>query len=618
MGGAVIMTKKQKKVLIRIIIAALLTAVFCFLPAENPYVRLVLFLIPYLVIGYDILRKAVLGILHGEVFDENFLMAVATVGAIALGEYVEGTAVMLFYQIGELFQSYAVGRSRRNITALMDIRPDYANIEEDGELSQVAPDDVPGGSVIIVKPGEKIPLDGVVISGESSVDTSALTGESLPRDVSEGNPVVSGSLNMTGVIRVRTSGVYGESTVARILELVENADTGKAKAEKFMTRFARYYTPAVVAAAVLLAVVPSLVSGGNWTVWLNRALIFLVVSCPCALVVSIPLTFFAGIGCASRRGILIKGSNYLEILARVGTVVFDKTGTLTYGNFSVTAVHPEIISGEMLVELAALAEMYSDHPVAVSLRSAYGGQLDKERVADVKNFAGEGIFAVVDGREVYAGNDRLMSRAGVEAKQCEKPGTIVHLAVDGVYMGHIVVSDSIKPEAADAVSGLRRSGVKKVVMLTGDRQDVAEEVSGALGIDEVYAGLLPADKVSRMEELRSAGSQKIAFVGDGINDAPVLKLADVGIAMGAVGSDAAIEAADVVLMDDNPMKVAESIRISRRTLRIVVQNIVFAIGIKLAMLLLGALGIAGMWEAVFADVGVTVLAVLNSLRAMRA
>ena len=393
---------------------------------------------------------------------------------------------------------------------------------------------------------------------------------------------------------------------------------GRPQTDGLGPRFARYYTPAVVAAAVLLAVVPSLVSGGNWTVWLNRALIFLVVSCPCALVVSIPLTFFAGIGGASRRGILIKGSNYLEILARVGTVVFDKTGTLTYGNFSVTAVHPEIISGEMLVELAALAEMYSDHPVAVSLRSAYGGQLDKERVADVKNFAGEGIFAVVDGREIYAGNDRLMSRAGVEAKQCEKPGTIVHLAVDGVYMGHIVVSDSIKPEAADAVSGLRRSGVKKVVMLTGDRQDVAEEVSGALGIDEVYAGLLPADKVSRMEELRSAGSQKIAFVGDGINDAPVLKLADVGIAMGAVGSDAAIEAADGVLMDDNPLKVAESIRISRRTLRVVVQNIVFAIGIKLAMLLLGALGIAGMWEAVFADVGVTVLAVLNSLRAMRA
>ncbi len=608
----------EHKILISRIVACLAICGLSFLPALPAWACAATFALAYAVIGADVVYRAVRNLLHGNFFDEHFLMSIATLGAFAIGEYPEAVAVMLFYQVGELFQDIAIVRSRASISSLMDIRPDYANIEEDGELRQVAPDDVPGGSVIIVKPGEKIPLDGVVISGESSVDTSALTGESLPRDVSEGNPVVSGSLNMTGVIRVRTSGVYGESTVARILELVENADTGKAKAEKFMTRFARYYTPAVVAAAVLLAVVPSLVSGGNWTVWLNRALIFLVVSCPCALVVSIPLTFFAGIGCASRRGILIKGSNYLEILARVGTVVFDKTGTLTYGNFSVTAVHPEIISGEMLVELAALAEMYSDHPVAVSLRSAYGGQLDKERVADVKNFAGEGIFAVVDGREVYAGNDRLMSRAGVEAKQCEKPGTIVHLAVDGVYMGHIVVSDSIKPEAADAVSGLRRSGVKKVVMLTGDRQDVAEEVSGALGIDEVYAGLLPADKVSRMEELRSAGSQKIAFVGDGINDAPVLKLADVGIAMGAVGSDAAIEAADVVLMDDNPMKVAESIRISRRTLRIVVQNIVFAIGIKLAMLLLGALGIAGMWEAVFADVGVTVLAVLNSLRAMRA
>ncbi|MCX4335226.1 MAG: heavy metal translocating P-type ATPase [Bacteroidales bacterium] len=608
----------EHKILISRIVACVAICGLSFLPALPAWAYIATFALAYAVIGADVVYRAVRNLFHGNFFDEHFLMSIATLGAFAIGEYPEAVAVMLFYQVGELFQDIAVARSRASISSLMDIRPDYANIEEDGELRQVAPDDVPGGSVIIVKPGEKIPLDGVVISGESSVDTSALTGESLPRDVSEGNPVVSGSLNMTGVIRVRTSGEYGESTVARILELVENADTGKAKAEKFMTRFARYYTPAVVAAAVLLAVVPSLVSGGNWTVWLNRALIFLVVSCPCALVVSIPLTFFAGIGGASRRGILIKGSNYLEILACVGTVVFDKTGTLTRGNFSVTAVHPEIISGEMLVELAALAEMYSDHPVAVSLRSAYGGQLDKERVADVKNFAGEGISAVVDGREVYAGNDRLMSRAGVEAKQCEKSGTIVHLAVDGVYMGHIVVSDSIKPEAADAVSGLRRSGVKKVVMLTGDRQDVAEEVSGALGIDEVYAGLLPADKVSRMEELRSSGSQKIAFVGDGINDAPVLKLADVGIAMGAVGSDAAIEAADVVLMDDNPLKVAESIRISRRTLRIVVQNIVFAIGIKLAMLLLGALGIAGMWEAVFADVGVTVLAVLNSLRAMRA
>ncbi len=608
----------EHKILISRIVACLAICGLSFLPALPAWTCVATFALAYAVIGTDVVYRAVRNLLHGNFFDEHFLMSIATLGAFAIGEYPEAVAVMLFYQVGEFFHDIAVARSRASISSLMDIRPDYANIEEDGELRQVAPDDVPGGSVIIVKPGEKIPLDGVVISGESSVDTSALTGESLPRDVSEGNPVVSGSLNMTGVIRVRTSGEYGESTVARILELVENADTGKAKAEKFMTRFARYYTPAVVAAAVLLAVVPSLVSGGNWTVWLNRALIFLVVSCPCALVVSIPLTFFAGIGGASRRGILIKGSNCLEILARVGTVVFDKTGTLTRGNFSVTAVHPEIISGEMLVELAALAEIYSDHPVAVSLRSAYGGQLDKERVADVKNFAGEGIFAVVDGREVYAGNDRLMSRAGVEAKQCEKPGTIVHLAVDGVYMGHIVVSDSIKPEAADAVSGLRRSGVKKVVMLTGDRQDVAEEVSGVLGIDEVYAGLLPADKVSRMEELRSAGSQKIAFVGDGINDAPVLKLADVGIAMGAVGSDAAIEAADVVLMDDNPLKVVESIRISRRTLRVVVQNIVFAIGIKLAMLLLGALGIAGMWEAVFADVGVTVLAVLNSLRAMRA
>ncbi len=612
------MEKEQKITVVRIAASALLLGA-SWLPSPSEGMHIAFCAAAYLVIGADIVFRAVKNLLHGELFDENFLMSVATVGAFAIGEYPEAVAVMLFYQTGELFQDMAVARSRKSISSLMDIRPDYANLEEDGgALRRVAPDAVPAGSVIVVKPGEKIPLDGIVLSGASSLDTAALTGESLPREVTARDTVLSGSLNMTGMLRIRTTGTYGESTVARILDLVEHADTGKARTEKFITRFARYYTPVVVGAALLLAVVPPLLAGGGWLVWLNRALIFLVISCPCALVVSIPLTFFAGIGGASRRGILIKGSNWLETLARVRTVVFDKTGTLTRGNFTVTAVHPEIISEAALLEEAALAESYSDHPVAASLRSACTAPLDRSRVADAENLAGEGIRARVDGREVYAGNEKLMHRAGVTPKPCTCKGTIVHLAIDGTYMGHIVISDTVKPESAEAIARLRRAGIEKTVMLTGDRADVAEDVARRLGIDELYAGLLPADKVVRVDALMaSEGKAKLAFVGDGINDAPVLKRADVGIAMGAAGSDAAIEAADVVLMDDNPLRIADAVVLSRRTLKIVMQNIVFAIGIKVAMLLLGAFGIANMWEAVFADVGVTVLAVLNSLRAMR-
>lgn len=602
----------------------------------------------YIVIGGDIVYKAVRNILHGEVFDENFLMSVATVGAFAIGEYPEAVAVMLFYQIGETFQDMAIEKSRRSITSLMDIRPDYANMEAaDGSLTQVSPDAVPAGSVIIVKPGEKIPIDGVVISGSSSLDTTALTGESLPRDVSGSSAVLSGTLNMTGLLKIRTTGTYRESTVARILDLVENADTGKARTERFITRFARYYTPAVVGAAVLLAVIPPLLDGG-WLSWLHRALVFLVISCPCALVVSIPLTFFAGIGGASRKGILIKGSNYLEALSRLRTMVFDKTGTLTKGNFAVTETVPSEghTAGELL-EKAALAEIYSDHPVAVSLRAAYRSMteesvgsksgetdFDKSKVSDTENFAGEGICSVVDGRKVYAGNSKLMNRAGialpesgnaeVHAASCSresenKIGTIVHVAEDGQYLGYIIISDSVKPQSADAIAMLKKAGVQKTVMLTGDRLATAEAVAREVGIDEVHAELLPADKVSHVEALmrENAGIGKLAFAGDGINDAPVLKIADVGIAMGGAGSDAAIEAADVVLMDDNPVKVAEAVGISRKTMRIVRQNIVFAIGVKLLFLLLAAIGVASMWEAVFADVGVTVLAVLNALRAMQ-
>lgn len=613
------MEREHKITLVRIAASGALLGI-SYIPQLSAGMHIALCAAAYLVIGADIIYRAVRNLFRGEFFDENFLMSIATAGAFAIGEYPEAVAVMLFYQTGEMFQDMAVARSRASISSLMDIRPDYAEMEDgNGTLRRVSPDSVPAGSTIVVKPGEKIPLDGVVLSGSSALDTAALTGESMPREVSENDSVISGSLNMTGLLRIRTTGTYGESTVARILDLVENADTGKAKTEKFITRFAKYYTPTVVIAAALLAVVPPLIAGGEWLVWLDRALIFLVISCPCALVVSIPLTFFAGIGGASRRGILIKGSNNLETLARIRTVVFDKTGTLTAGRFSVTAVHPEIISETELLELAALAESYSDHPVAVSLRDAYAKSVDKSRIADVENFAGEGIRARIDGRDVYAGNEKLLARIGIAAKRCECKGTIVHLAVDGVYMGHIVIADTVKPQSTEAIRRLKAAGITKTVMLTGDRHDVAETVATSLGIDEQHAELLPADKVRIVDELMTAeeGSSRLAFVGDGINDAPVLKRADVGIAMGAAGSDAAIEAADVVLMDDNPVKVADAVTLSRRTLRIVYQNIAFAIGIKLAMLLLGALGVANMWEAVFADVGVTVLAVLNALRAMR-
>ena len=615
------MDKRQKITLARIVAATLLLAAACCVPKSAATPRLLLFGAAYLAVGADVLVKAVLRLFRGSLFDENFLMSLATVGAFAIGEYPEAVAVMLFYQIGELFQEIAVTRSRASISALMDIRPDYARLENSGgETRQVAPETVPTGSVIVVRAGEKIPLDGTVIAGSSSLDTAALTGESLPREVTEGDAVLNGSLNLTGVLRIRTTGTYGESTVARILELVEHAETGKARTEQFITRFARYYTPFVVTAAVLLAVVVPLVTGDAWRPWINRSLIFLVISCPCALVVSIPLTFFAGIGCASRRGMLVKGSNHLETLAHVRTVVFDKTGTLTQGNFSVRQLCPQGIGADALIGWAALAESQSDHPVAAALRAA-GGRIDPSRVAEAENIAGEGIVAHVreaeELRTVPAGNAKLMRRAGVEAAPCDACGTVVHVAVDGRYVGYVVVADAVKPQAAEAVARLRREGVTKVVMLTGDRREVAERTARALELDELHAELLPADKVARVESLRREGEGRLAFVGDGINDAPVLKLADVGIAMGAAGSDAAIEAADVVLMDDNPLKIAEGIALARNTLRIVRQNICFALGIKAAILLLGAIGYANMWAAVFADVGVTVLAVLNALRAMR-
>jgi len=581
--------------------------------------QLALCIVAYLLAGGDVISRAVRNIFRGEVFDENLLMTIATIGAFCIGEYPEAVAVMVFYQIGELFSDIAVERSRASISSLMDIRPDYANIEKNGGIQRVSPAEVAAGSVIVVKPGEKIPLDGLVVSGTSALDTAALTGESLPREVAEGDNVISGSMNLTGLLRIRTTGTYGESTVAKILDLVENADTGKANSEKFITRFARYYTPIVVMGAVLLALLPPLAFGGDWSVWLQRALIFLVISCPCALVVSIPLTFFAGIGGASRKGILVKGSNYLELLSRIRIMVFDKTGTLTRGDFSVAKVCPEEgVSAQELIELAALAEIYSDHPVAASLRDACTAALDKGRVTDVKNVAGEGVVANVDGVQVYAGNAKLMRRAGVQMKESDEIGTIVYVAADGKYKGHIVVSDSVKPQSTEAIERLKKSGMVKTVMLTGDRKDAAEQVAMALGIDELHAELLPSDKVAAVKKLRESNPDMvIAFAGDGINDAPVLKLADVGIAMGAAGSDAAIEAADVVLMNDNPMSISVGVKIARKTMRIVVQNIVFAIGIKVAMLLLGAMGIIGMWAAVFADVGVTVLAVLNALRAMR-
>ena len=618
------MNRKQKRMLWRILAAAALLLVLHFVPVQGA-LRFLLYMIPYAVVGYDILIKAVKGVKNRQPFDENFLMAVATVGAIALGDYAEGVAVMLFYQIGELFQSYAVGRSRQNISALMDIRPDYANIEGgDGELTQVDPDEVGVGSVIVVRPGEKVPIDGVIVEGHATLNTSALTGESLPREVQEGDEVISGCVNMSGLLRIRTTREFGESTVSKILELVENASSRKSAPENFITRFARVYTPAVCYGAVALAVLPPVVRlamgmEAQLGEWVLRALTFLVISCPCALVVSIPLSFFAGIGGASRDGVLVKGSNFLEALSKTKTVVFDKTGTMTRGVFAVSGVYPEGMSEAQLIELAALAESYSSHPISQSLKKAYGQAIDAARVCDVEEISGHGVTAMVDGRLVAAGNERLMARMGVEAKPCEGVGTVVHVAVDGAYAGCILIADQVKPGAKDAIAALHRVGVTRTVMLTGDRDAVARQVAAELGIDEVHSGLLPADKVTRVEGILAGKGrgEMVAFVGDGINDAPVLSRADVGIAMGALGSDAAIEAADVVLMDDDPRKIAAAIAIAKKCLRIVYQNIVFAIGVKAVCLVLGALGIAGMWAAIFADVGVMVIAVLNAIRAMR-
>lgn len=616
------MTKKQKKTLRCILGSTVLFAVVwavTALASLPPWWEFLLYLLPYALIGWDILWKAVRNIKNGQVFDENFLMALATIGAFGCGEYREGVAVMLFYQVGELFQSYAVGRSRQSITSLMDIRPDYANIHRNGELVRVDPEEVAVGDLIVVKPGERVPLDGVITEGSSTLDTAALTGESLPRDAVPGDAVISGCINLSGLLTIRISRVYGESTVAKILDLVENAGSKKAKAENFITRFARWYTPAVVIGAVLLAIIPPLFTGDPFPMWIHRALIFLVISCPCALVISVPLSFFGGIGGASKCGILIKGSNYLEALAKTETVVFDKTGTLTKGSFRVTAVHPDEISEERLLELAALAESYSSHPISLSLRTAYGKEADESRVSDVEEISGRGVKATVDGRRVCAGNGKLMDEAGADWHDCHFAGTIVHVSVDGEYAGHIVISDEVKEDARRAVSALRQAGVRKTVMLTGDAEPVAAQVAKELGLDEYHAGLLPADKVDRMEKLLAEKSPRgaLAFVGDGINDAPVLSRADIGIAMGGLGSDAAIEAADIVIMDDKPSKLATAIKISRRTLSIVRQNIVFALAVKALVLVLGALGDANMWEAVFADVGVSVIAILNATRALR-
>ena len=612
------MSRKQTKTLCRILAGAVLLLAAVLIPAKG-LLRLTLFLLPYLLVGGDVLWRAVRNILHGQVFDENFLMVVATIGAFCIGEYPEAVLVMVFYQVGEWFQSYAVGRSRASIASLMDIRPDHANVETADGLRQVDPEEVAVGDVIVIKAGERIPLDGVVLEGRTTVNTAALTGESLPRETGPGDTVISGCINIGGLLRVEVSKPYGESTVAKILDLVENSSSKKAKAENFITRFARVYTPLVVIAAVLLAVLPPLLFQGGWSEWIQRALIFLVISCPCALVISIPLGFFGGIGGASRRGILVKGSNYLEALSRAEIVVFDKTGTLTRGTFSVTAVHPDVVPEERLLEFAALAESYSDHPISRSLREAYHKEIDSARVSDVEEIPGHGVTARVDGRFVAAGNGKLMDRIGVPYRDCHRIGTIVHVAVDGSYAGHIVIVDEVKPDAAEAVAALKRQGVRKTVMLTGDQPAVGESVAKILGIDEVHAGLLPADKVEHVEQLlkEKSGRGTLAFVGDGINDAPVLSRADIGIAMGGLGSDAAIEAADVVLMDDKPSKIADAIRISRKTRRIVQQNIVFALGVKLLVLVLGACGYATMWEAVFADVGVSVLAILNAMRALR-
>lgn len=634
------MNKKQRKMLIRIIISALLVAALMLFPVSNSYLEFALYMAAYLIIGYDILLKAWKGILNKQVFDENFLMAVATVGALAIaiyerlsfaeaaaghgeGGYTEAVAVMLFYQIGEWFQSYAVGKSRRNISELMDIRPDYANIEKDGELEKIDPDEVEIGSVIVVKPGEKIPIDGVIVEGNSTLNTSALTGESLPRDAGTGDEVISGCINMTGLLRIRTTKEFGESTVSKILDLVENSSSKKSRSENFISKFARYYTPAVCYSALALALLPPIARllmgiSPEWGDWIYRALTFLVISCPCALVISIPLSFFAGIGGASNAGVLVKGSNYLETLSQTKYVVFDKTGTMTQGVFEVAGVHHNSIEEDKLLEYAALAESYSSHPISKSLQKAYGKAIDKSRVSDVEEISGNGVTAKVDGVSVAAGNTKLMKRIGVEYADCHSVGTVVHMAVDGVYAGHILISDIIKPHAKEAIKELKRAGVSKTVMLTGDAKNVGEQVAKELGIGEVYTELLPADKVSLVEKLleQKNGKEKLAFVGDGINDAPVLSRADIGIAMGALGSDAAIEAADIILMDDDPLKIAKAIKISRKCLRIVYENIVFAIGIKLICLVLGALGIANMWLAIFADVGVMVIAVLNAIRAL--
>ena len=617
------MNKKQKKVLLRIIIAAVLMLIFVITDPQG-WLGFVLFLIAYLTIGYDILIKACKGIRNKQPFDENFLMAVATLGAMGLGDYKEAAAVMLFYQTGELFQSIAVGRSRRNISQLMDIRPDYANIENaDGELEQVDPDEVAIGSIIVVKPGEKIPIDGAIVEGSTTLDTAALTGESVPRDARCGDEALSGCINLSGVIKIKTSREFGESTVSKILDLVENASSKKSKSEAFITRFARVYTPAVCAGALALAIIPPVVSlaMGNhsaWDVWLYRALTFLVISCPCALVISIPLTFFAGIGGASNAGVLVKGSNYLEGLSEVRNVVFDKTGTLTRGVFEVSGVYNNTVDEAVLLEYAAYAECYSDHPISKSLKAAYGKPIDPERVADVHEISGNGVTAVFDGKSVAAGNTRLMSSLGIEVPPCNEPGTLVHVAVNGTYCGVILISDKLKDGAKDAIAALKQSGIKKTVMLTGDAKRIADATAAELGIDEVYSELLPADKVSKVEELLGGlgGKEKLAFVGDGINDAPVLSRADIGIAMGALGSDAAIEAADIVLMDDDPRKISKAIRISRKALRIVHENICFAIGVKVICLVLVAVGIANMWFGIFADVGVMVIAVLNAIRAL--
>lgn len=611
------MTRKQKKMLLRILFSLVLWVCTFFLPLEGTW-RLLAFLVPYLVIGWDILWKAIRNILHGQVFDENFLMAIATVGAFCIGEYPEAVAVMLFYQVGELFQSYAVGRSRRSIAALMDIRPDYANIERDGKLVQVDPEQIAVGEQIVVKAGEKVPLDGVVLDGSSFIDTAALTGESLPRSVEPGDDVVSGCINQTGLLHIQVTKPFGESTVSKILDLVENAGSNKARAENFITKFAKYYTPCVVIGALLLALIPPLFDM-QWSRWIGQALIFLVISCPCALVISVPLSFFGGIGGASKCGILVKGGNYMEVLAKTEVVVFDKTGTLTKGVFNVTVIHPDKISQSQLLELAAIAESYSEHPVARSIREAYGQEIDMSRLSDVHELSGRGVCAVIDGRKICVGNDKLMEENGVTWHPCHHVGTTVHVEIDGTYAGHIVISDEIKEDAAQAVRELKKQGVQKTVMLTGDAQAVGESVGKQLGLDEVYTQLLPAGKVERVEVLlqQKSAKGKLAFVGDGINDAPVLSRADVGIAMGAMGSDAAIEAADIVLMDDRPSQIAKVVQISRKTLRIVRQNIIFALTVKAVFLVLGAIGLANMWEAVIADVGVSVLAIINAMRALK-